>query len=475
MNGLIFGVLVVLMSVGFGCSDDGGEKQKTQRGFVECGSITCQPGSYCAAEGQCSPGCLSDVNCLAGEDCQLEGAVGTCVEGASNNANNANNANNSNNANNGNNSNNQNNTNSGPSCGDRHCSIGEDYTSCAQDCPPPNRADCVAKCEEVEGICPNSGGPPAVACRAACAAADEAAIAGFLECEFPTEPDACNLCMYGTLYGCGDGRCEALESFETSSGTQCTADCPQLDGIDCFLACADYQEQGCINEDPLGQCLKECYLSSPEKRADFVACADPFDLGECSQRTCIEDFGIVCLENDCGACGDGYCAPQESYVRCPQDCASPCGDGLCTADEVCLCTYDCGPCQQAPACGDLTCNGLETCGNCPQDCGSCQTGGGPGGACRNDFWISKTNAYNPNTLIGTSCADSAGSNCPDGTSLRFPTGECICSTLCYDAGNPENIGGLLCRDLGGTCQQTSTDYGSAAVVCVNPAWNLCSL
>lgn len=90
--------------------------------------------------------------------------------------------------------------------------------------------------------------------------------------------------------GCGDGVCDASESFAT-----CASDCT------------------CGNN----------------------AC----DNGE-TPTTC---------PHDCGTCGNGVCNAGENAISCAQDCTK-CGDGVCSGKESCSsCPGDCGACA-IPTC-----------------------------------------------------------------------------------------------------------------------------
>jgi hypothetical protein len=93
--------------------------------------------------------------------------------------------------------------------------------------------------------------------------------------------------------GCGDGICDASESFAT-----CSSDCT------------------CGND----------------------AC----DSGE-TPKTC---------PRDCGTCGDGVCNAGENAATCAQDCTR-CGDGICSGKEACSsCPGDCGACAVPTCSGD---------------------------------------------------------------------------------------------------------------------------
>lgn len=60
------------------------EEPPLERGYVECGQETCQPGMHCSAPDLsfCSRGCLSNANCLQEEQCVRERShdtKGTCI------------------------------------------------------------------------------------------------------------------------------------------------------------------------------------------------------------------------------------------------------------------------------------------------------------------------------------------------------------------------------------------------------------
>jgi len=70
-----------------GCAESGDAAASAARGFTDCGDMafngqTCQPGQYCSEPdfGQCSNGCLSDVNCADNQVCDLSsGSPGVCM------------------------------------------------------------------------------------------------------------------------------------------------------------------------------------------------------------------------------------------------------------------------------------------------------------------------------------------------------------------------------------------------------------
>jgi hypothetical protein len=67
-------------------SNPGGSCNASTKGFIDCGpsgiSKTCQPGQYCSDEtfGECSVGCLADVNCACNQTCVIPSgdSVGSC-------------------------------------------------------------------------------------------------------------------------------------------------------------------------------------------------------------------------------------------------------------------------------------------------------------------------------------------------------------------------------------------------------------
>jgi hypothetical protein len=129
------GLIVLAFLAGFipfagGCSggDDegkgGGQScDSSQQGYVTCGYVTCQPGTYCfsPAGATCSDGCKSNANCGCGEVCTGGSCVANsvCGDGKCNGSESAA---------------------SCPAdcgkCGDGACGAGETSQSCPGDCPP---------------------------------------------------------------------------------------------------------------------------------------------------------------------------------------------------------------------------------------------------------------------------------------------------------------------------------------------------
>lgn len=58
--------------------------EETEPGFVSCGDVVCQPGTYCSDPkfDNCRRGCVSEVNCQPRERCLKQfqnDEVGTCI------------------------------------------------------------------------------------------------------------------------------------------------------------------------------------------------------------------------------------------------------------------------------------------------------------------------------------------------------------------------------------------------------------
>ncbi|MBU0674365.1 MAG: hypothetical protein KJ950_06955 [Proteobacteria bacterium] len=117
----------------------------------------------------------------------------------------------------------------------------------------------------------------------------------------------------------------------------------------------------------------------------------------CGNNLCEESLGETAstCKNDCGTCGDSFCAwgNNEDSENCPDDCF--CGNNICedaleeTADN---CANDCGTCGDGYCaygsgenytscfddchCGNNICDNTlgETADNCANDCGICGDG-----------------------------------------------------------------------------------------------------
>jgi hypothetical protein len=78
---------VAIVFVSFACATEGPPESGSdeEKGFTECSGVTCQPGQFCYAPGDCQVGCTSDVNCAEGQDCADEGSgfsgEGVCRDG----------------------------------------------------------------------------------------------------------------------------------------------------------------------------------------------------------------------------------------------------------------------------------------------------------------------------------------------------------------------------------------------------------
>lgn len=63
------------------CTGDDARPGGGNRGYTDCGGVTCSPGQYCNDPrfAECYDGCLSDANCLENQRCATEASSPTCV------------------------------------------------------------------------------------------------------------------------------------------------------------------------------------------------------------------------------------------------------------------------------------------------------------------------------------------------------------------------------------------------------------
>lgn len=236
------------------------------------------------------------------------------------------------------------------------------------------------------------------------------------KCVCQQEPDCCltewqDVCrsIAATTCGlvcdafCGDGECDANETFESCEKDcwwdvcgdghcwdpmeSCEA-CPQDCGF-CEVCgngfCSVVGSEDCDTcPQDCGTCNDSCCVAHA-----VPGCADDtVESCVCGNDAfcCEEKWDYYCVlqvyELPCGTCqhfcGDGVCQDlwDETCANCAMDCGvcAVCGDGLCenhwpAVSETCdVCAEDCGAC---PYCGDGTCGSGETCGDCPSDCGEC--------------------------------------------------------------------------------------------------------
>lgn len=196
---------------------------------------------------------------------------------------------------------------------------------------------------------------------------------------------------------CGNGECERDwgENLNT-----CFEDCFECDGdnvCEAYLAETIYNcPEDCSNvacnnngicEGWNGEAYPDCPDCPPPP--PFQGCDDDgfcdWDAGEsvdncendCGNQTICNEDGVCdgnedenctdCLTEEEG-CGDGYCAFDENFVTCFEDCegTSVCGDGDCEAshEDENTCFADCGT-----YCGDGWCQpGVEDEQTCESDC-----------------------------------------------------------------------------------------------------------
>ncbi len=289
-----------------------------------------------------------------------------------------------------------------PECGDGDCNGDETYETCPDDCDPSAECDegYVTNCDVMSPIicCPESfigdGYPDCsdtFGCNLTC-----------YDCDGGDCPESDPGCS-GTDPYCGDGNCDTDESYET-----CPEDCQE----------GSYCGDGVCGDD-------EYYSNCPDDCTDEACSSCLYDFTDygspCCDTACYE-YGLDCatLESvynwDCsgcncqypcgdngGICGDGYCASDESFDTCPQDCLPPgecqagevadCADDDCCneswigdgyadcSDQIYGCDLTCyendgGDCDYHYSCGDGWCAwGMgEDPDSCPEDCNGHQIG-----------------------------------------------------------------------------------------------------
>jgi len=57
---------LLLWTTLLGCGGD------LEKGYTDCGAVTCSPGQYCDGPGMCENGCTSDANCENGDECVID-------------------------------------------------------------------------------------------------------------------------------------------------------------------------------------------------------------------------------------------------------------------------------------------------------------------------------------------------------------------------------------------------------------------
>lgn len=259
-------------------------------------------------------------------------------------------------------------------CGDDVCGAGEDFSTCALDCPPEG-----GFCGD--DVCASDENP--LACPADCVG--EGSICGDDVCENGETDSNCPAdCMEPSV--CGDGVCNLGEN--TSS---CPVDCPPGGGggggggggPPGGDVCGD---NICGGTETCGSCEPDCGVCPPpgpycgddicNNNETCASCSE--DCGVCPPGTSCSDVGGVCLES-CGPSyerfegGDNQCSP---LICCVQKIDVPgeyCGDKVCNNNETCeSCERDCGACPPPPpSCGDNVCDNGESCSSCEEDCGAC--------------------------------------------------------------------------------------------------------
>lgn len=200
---------------------------------------------------------------------------------------------------------------------------------------------------------------------------------------------------------CGDGACDASESCVI-----CAEDCgtcPACSHSECVVgeplvaSCSPCVEAVCSYD---ATC---CDLQWAQHCATAAQQLCVLDCGTCGDGTCAGDESPLTCPLDCGTCGDGACGDGEDCSSCPEDCGICCAHGPCEAGaklsascddctqlvcdtspaccteswtEACVkaatiaCPNTCGE-PQPPICGDGACNANEGCETCPADCGAC--------------------------------------------------------------------------------------------------------
>lgn len=198
---------------------------------------------------------------------------------------------------------------------------------------------------------------------------------------------ACEKCV------CGDGLCDTQVCGEAWDDQlkSCAADCavcgdggcdpgesPVTCVDDCCGTCGDQLCKGGECGESPATCPQDCAAwhcgdGTCDPGEDAVDC--PLDCAplNCGNHTCEPTEDALSCPGDCDeACGDCECAGGESYGSCPVDCGA-CGDGYCIdncsylhAETPLSCPADC--CQpdcEGKQCGGDGCGG--SCGVCPSE------------------------------------------------------------------------------------------------------------
>lgn len=178
---------------------------------------------------------------------------------------------------------------------------------------------------------------------------------------------------------------QSYELLDCAAGLYCAIDHEQLEASFCAVqrqigeSCVGYPSGECVygavcdgnsgtcqpNQSEAAFCFQPpvCGNAYCELGEEAETC--PQDCGYCGDDYCAPQEGEDCLE-DCGYCGDGVCFWDENPLSCAQDCPGFCGDGVCLgAESLDDCPVDCA------VCGDGVCSPYE---GCTQDCGECGDG-----------------------------------------------------------------------------------------------------
>ncbi len=253
-------------------------------------------------------------------------------------------------------------------CGNGVCESGETSTSCPSDCGGGTQGQLGSTCAS-EGDCQTGllcvQSSDGSFCTQYCSDPDTGGgcPSGYYCVPLQTPPASGDGVCFPSSTGCGNGTCDAGETYQN-----CEPDCVSSN-------CNGVPYEGCCDGNVMAWCENsQLYMINCDGNdsCGWSASAGYYDCGTAGGSDPSGSFSISCSTSTGPVCGNGTCESGETATSCPADCKTTtpavCGDGKCQAPETSdSCPSDC-LIGGDPVCGDGKCEAPETSDSCTADC-----------------------------------------------------------------------------------------------------------